>query len=145
MDSSVLCERRNLVSAHVTSYLNGLVRFAWKAKSGFCTCAVTFKWTGPFRAEDEIWFLRMCRHISNSVYSLNLQVLIALRVLTCLCLYLCVNRMLVRVCVCARARVSWCEMAVPQLCSALLMTSYYKFIPNTVLEKNVKRRNGQIE
>jgi len=27
-----------------------------------------FKWTGPFRAKDEIWFLRMCRHISNEVY-----------------------------------------------------------------------------
>ena len=25
-----------------------------------------FKWTGPFRAEDEIWFLRMCRHIFRS-------------------------------------------------------------------------------
>jgi hypothetical protein len=23
---------------------------------------------GPFRAKDEIWFLRMCRHISNAVY-----------------------------------------------------------------------------
>jgi len=22
-----------------------------------------FKWTGPFRAEDEIWFLRMCCHV----------------------------------------------------------------------------------
>jgi len=26
-----------------------------------------FKWTRPFRAKDEIWFLRMCRHISNAV------------------------------------------------------------------------------
>jgi hypothetical protein len=24
-----------------------------------------FKWTGPFRAKDEIWFLRMCHHVSN--------------------------------------------------------------------------------
>jgi len=24
-----------------------------------------FKWTRPFRAKDEIWFLRMCRHISH--------------------------------------------------------------------------------
>ena len=23
------------------------------------------KWTGPFRAKDEIWFLRVCRHIST--------------------------------------------------------------------------------
>ena len=27
-----------------------------------------FKWTGSFRAKDEIWFLRMCRHISDAVY-----------------------------------------------------------------------------
>jgi len=27
-----------------------------------------FKWTRPFRAKDEIWFLRMCHHISNAVY-----------------------------------------------------------------------------
>jgi hypothetical protein len=27
-----------------------------------------FKWTGPFRAKDKIWFLRMCRHVSNAVY-----------------------------------------------------------------------------
>jgi len=27
-----------------------------------------FKWTRLFRAKDEIWFLRMCHHISNAVY-----------------------------------------------------------------------------
>ena len=27
-----------------------------------------FKWTRPFRPKDEIWFLRMCRHVSNAVY-----------------------------------------------------------------------------
>jgi len=27
-----------------------------------------FKWTRPFRAKDEIWFLRVCHHISNAVY-----------------------------------------------------------------------------
>ena len=27
-----------------------------------------FKWTRPFRAEDEIWFLRVCRHISTGLY-----------------------------------------------------------------------------
>ena len=26
-----------------------------------------FKWTRPFRPKDEIWFLRMCHHISNAV------------------------------------------------------------------------------
>jgi len=26
-----------------------------------------FKWTRPFRAKDEIWFLRVCHHISNAV------------------------------------------------------------------------------
>ena len=39
--------------------LNGLVRYARKTKSGFCACDVIFKWTGPLRAKDEIWFLRM--------------------------------------------------------------------------------------
>jgi len=28
-----------------------------------------FKWTRPFRAKDEIWFLRVCHHISNAVYN----------------------------------------------------------------------------
>ena len=27
-----------------------------------------FKWTGSFRPKDEIWFLRVCHHISNAVY-----------------------------------------------------------------------------
>ena len=27
-----------------------------------------FKWTRPFRAKDEICFLRVCHHISNAVY-----------------------------------------------------------------------------
>ena len=27
-----------------------------------------FKWTRPFRTKDEIWFLRLCHHISNAVY-----------------------------------------------------------------------------
>ena len=27
-----------------------------------------FKWTRPFRTKDEIWFLRVCHHISNAVY-----------------------------------------------------------------------------
>jgi len=26
-----------------------------------------FKWTRPFRAKDEFWFLRVCRHISNAI------------------------------------------------------------------------------
>jgi len=26
---------------------------------------------GPFCAKDEIWFMRMCRHISNAVYVLH--------------------------------------------------------------------------
>ena len=29
-----------------------------------------FKWTGPFRAKDEIWFLRVWRHVSTG---LNIQ------------------------------------------------------------------------
>ena len=28
-----------------------------------------FKWTGPFRTKDEIWFLRMCHHISTGLYN----------------------------------------------------------------------------
>ena len=31
-----------------------------------------FKWTRPFRAKDEIWFLRVYHHISNAVYELGL-------------------------------------------------------------------------
>ena len=27
-----------------------------------------FKWTRPFRPKDEIWFLRVCHHISNAEY-----------------------------------------------------------------------------
>ena len=27
-----------------------------------------FKWTRPFRTKDELWFLRVCHHISNAVY-----------------------------------------------------------------------------
>ena len=27
-----------------------------------------FKWTRPFRRKNEIWFLRVCHHISNAVY-----------------------------------------------------------------------------
>jgi hypothetical protein len=27
-----------------------------------------FKWTCPFRAKDEIWFLRVCHHISTGLY-----------------------------------------------------------------------------
>jgi len=27
-----------------------------------------FKWTRPFRTKDEIWFLRMCHHISSGLY-----------------------------------------------------------------------------
>jgi hypothetical protein len=27
-----------------------------------------FKWTRPFRRKREIWFLRVCLHISNAVY-----------------------------------------------------------------------------
>jgi len=27
-----------------------------------------FKWTRPFRTKDEIWFLRVCHHISHTVY-----------------------------------------------------------------------------
>ena len=27
-----------------------------------------FKWTRPFRRKEEIWFLRVCHHISNAVY-----------------------------------------------------------------------------
>ena len=30
-----------------------------------------FKWTRPFRTKDEIWFLRVCHHISNVVYDNN--------------------------------------------------------------------------
>ena len=29
-----------------------------------------FKWIRPFRAKDEMWFLRVCHHISNAVYHL---------------------------------------------------------------------------
>ena len=31
-----------------------------------------FKWTRPFRTTDEMWFLRVCHHISNAVYSIAL-------------------------------------------------------------------------
>jgi hypothetical protein len=77
--------------------LNGLVRFARKTKSGFCACVVTFKWTRSvsrerrnlvsahvlshlkglvqLRAKDEIWFLRMCCHISTGLYCWQLQTL----------------------------------------------------------------------
>jgi len=27
-----------------------------------------FKWSRPSRAKDEMWFLRVCHHISNAVY-----------------------------------------------------------------------------
>ena len=27
-----------------------------------------FKWTRPFRTKDEIWFLRVCHHISTDLY-----------------------------------------------------------------------------
>ena len=27
-----------------------------------------FEWTRPFRRKDEIWFLRVCIHISDAVY-----------------------------------------------------------------------------
>ena len=30
-----------------------------------------FKWTRPFRTKDEIWFLRMCHHISTDLYPLQ--------------------------------------------------------------------------
>ena len=49
---SVSRERRNLVSAHVSSRLNGL---------------------GPFRAKDEIWFLRMRHHISTGLHHHSLR------------------------------------------------------------------------
>ena len=29
-----------------------------------------FKWKRPFRPKDEIWFLRVCHHVSNAVYLL---------------------------------------------------------------------------
>ena len=32
-----------------------------------------FKWTRPFRAKDEIWFLRVCHHISNAMYLLTVS------------------------------------------------------------------------
>jgi hypothetical protein len=35
-----------------------------------------FKWTHPFSAKDEIWFLRVCHHVSNALYRLTLLVLI---------------------------------------------------------------------
>ena len=28
-----------------------------------------FKWTRPFRAKDENWFLRVCHHISTGLYN----------------------------------------------------------------------------
>ena len=31
-------------------------------------CPRQFKWTRPYRTKDEIWFLRICHHISNAVY-----------------------------------------------------------------------------
>ena len=37
-------------------------RLNWRPPPG------RFKWTGPFGAKDEIWFLRMCRHNSNADY-----------------------------------------------------------------------------
>ena len=33
-----------------------------------------FKWTRPFAPKDEIWFLRVCHHISNTVYSCGVTV-----------------------------------------------------------------------
>jgi hypothetical protein len=30
-----------------------------------------FKWTRLFRRKDEIWFLRVCHHISNAVYQIQ--------------------------------------------------------------------------
>jgi len=52
-------ERRNLVSARVPSHFKRN-----KTKSGFCACAITFQ-----TQQDEIWFLRICHHISNALYN----------------------------------------------------------------------------
>ena len=41
-------------------------RLNWRPPPG------RFKWTGPFRAKDEIWFLRVCHHISNTFYRISL-------------------------------------------------------------------------
>ena len=30
-----------------------------------------FKWTRSFRPKDEIWFMRMCHHISDAVYTIH--------------------------------------------------------------------------
>ena len=38
-----------------------------------------FKWTRPFRLKTEIWFLRVCHHISNAVYQYWPEQLISLR------------------------------------------------------------------
>jgi len=32
-----------------------------------------FKWTRPFRAKDDVWFLRVCHHISTGLYVRFLQ------------------------------------------------------------------------
>ena len=32
-----------------------------------------FKWNRPFRAKDEIWFLRLCHHISTGLYKCNIH------------------------------------------------------------------------
>jgi len=31
-----------------------------------------FKWTLPFRSKDQIWFLRMCYHVSTGLYKLQI-------------------------------------------------------------------------
>jgi len=40
--------------------------FRRMTKSGFCACVITFQ-----SPNDEIWFLRVCHHIANAVYSIQ--------------------------------------------------------------------------
>ena len=57
-------ERRNLVSAHLSSHLNGLGLVSRERRNLVSAHVLShLNGLGPFRAKDEIWFLRMSRHI----------------------------------------------------------------------------------
>ena len=67
-------ERRNLVSAHVSSHLNGL-RPVLRERRNLVSAHVSSRLNGlgPFRAKDEIWFLRMRHHISTGLHHHSLR------------------------------------------------------------------------
>jgi len=58
-------------SEHVLSSITTADAHTSAASSRLNWRPCRFKWTRPFRPKDEIWFLRVCHHISTGPYSLN--------------------------------------------------------------------------